>query len=242
MNKIKISTGNGLMNIKTNLTLIAGGALLIFLSFLNHTPAVAKTVEPPLPQQVIEEAVLEPEPLVCINCHRSPNINTNEGVIASQAFCLDCHKEAETKKKKGTREVSLQVTSKTFNQNQPNHRFIACINCHVDVARSPHKTLTGARCMECHPPHSEGPSNAPHLRVSCQACHFQSKYVRLDPKEDRVKLAHFDDDSNPLSLSDHSMADAADEQTCKKCHFKKKYSGRPGCCSSFQECPLYSMP
>lgn len=224
MNNIKISVGNGLMKLKTTLYIIAGGALIIFVAWTTHSPAVATTHPDFEAARVIEEP---PDPLVCIDCHRAPNINTNEGVIASRAFCYECHRDSDTKKRMGSSDVSLQITADTFNESQPKHQFIACINCHTDVANSPHKTQTGATCLECHEPHSEGMANEPHLRVSCQACHFQSQFVRLDPKDHRVKLAHKDDDGNPISLSDHTPADAADEETCKKCHFKKNLVGAP---------------
>lgn len=215
---------------KTLLSLIAGAALLMVVAVLNQTPAVAisATDVKPAPEKPVEK--VQPEPLVCIECHRAPNINTNEGVIASQEFCLDCHKEPGTKQKVGSHEKKLQITLETFHQNQPKHKFNACIQCHTDVARSPHKTLTGATCRACHESHSEGPANEPHLRVTCQACHFNSEFVRLDPEDNRVKLSHTDYDDVPLSLSDHVMTDMAgmtDKQTCEKCHFTKNSVGAP---------------
>ncbi|MCP4023313.1 MAG: hypothetical protein GY729_15825 [Desulfobacteraceae bacterium] len=228
MMKINISMGNCLMNSKTIRSIITGCAMIMFVTAFIHTLAVAAS-NPDVKAEIVTEESAEPapEPLVCIDCHRAPNINTNEGVIASQAFCYDCHKKTDTKKKVGTTDISLTITADTFNKNQPNHRFIACINCHTDVARSPHKTETGATCMECHKPHSEGAANEPHLRVSCQACHFQSKFVRLDPEDHRVKLAHANYDSVPISLSTHTLADTADEKTCEKCHFKNNPVGAP---------------
>lgn len=208
------------MNLKTILSILTGGVLMIFMAAY-QAPAFAEDHPDLESVAVIEKSVKEP--LVCIDCHRSPNINTNEGVMASQAFCYDCHREADIKKIKDG--VSLQVMPDIFNKNQPNHRFIACINCHTDVARSPHKTKTFATCRECHEPHSEGLAHGPHLRVSCQACHFQSEFVRLD-SDHRVKLAH-DNESVPINLSGHAFADAADIKTCQKCHFKKNQVGAP---------------
>ncbi|MCK5162480.1 MAG: respiratory nitrate reductase subunit gamma [Desulfobacula sp.] len=218
------------MNLKTILSIIAGGVLMMFIAALNYTPAVASNSPDLKAAAVIEKSdpePLTPEPLICIDCHRAPNINTNEGVIASRAFCYDCHSQAGTKKKTGTADVSLQITADTFDKNQPKHRFIACINCHTDVARSSHKTQSHATCLECHNPHSEGPANAPHLRVTCQACHFQSEFVRLDPEDNRVKLAHTNYDSVPIGLCEHIPADTTDEKTCEKCHFKKNPVGAP---------------
>ncbi len=218
------------MFLKTRRFIITGGALIIFMAALYPTPAVATNTPDLKPAKAIEKPVpepLTPEPLICLDCHRTPNIHTNEGVIASRSFCYDCHKEADIKKRDVSKDINLQITPDIFAVNQPEHRFIACINCHTDVARSPHKTETGATCLGCHSPHSEGPANAPHLRVTCQACHFQSKFVRLDPKDHRVKLSHIDYDSVPIGLSDHIPADITDEETCEKCHFKKNPVGAP---------------
>ena len=222
--------GNWLMNIKTIGSIIVGGALMVFMAALNYTPASAANLPDLKTAKVIEETRPEPlaqEPLVCLDCHRKPNIHTNEGVISSQTFCYDCHKKADIKKGSGSKGTTLQITPDTFNKNQPDHGFIACINCHTDVARSPHKTETGATCRQCHTPHSEGPAHEPHLRVSCQACHFKSEFLRLDPEDHRVKLSHTDYDDVPISLSGHTLADVEDEETCKKCHFKKNPVGAP---------------
>jgi len=213
------------MNFKTILSIIAGGAVMIFMAVPNYAPAIAVNHLDFKAAMVVEEDT--PDPLICLDCHRAPNINTNEGVIASQNFCYECHNKADTKKQSGDNDISLQVTEDTFNNNQPKHRFIACINCHTDVARSPHKTQTGSTCLECHSPHSEGTANEPHLRVSCQACHFDSKFVRLDPEDHRIKLAHTNHDSVPISLSDHTPANTADQKTCEKCHFKDNPVGAP---------------
>jgi len=206
------------MNVNTIRSIIAGGALMVFMAAVACIPAFATT----LPDVNTADTMQEPAPesLVCLDCHRMPNIDTNEGVIASQTFCYDCHATSDIKKRNTPTDISLTVTPDTFNTNQPFHRFIACIGCHTDVARSPHKTQTGATCRQCHPFHSEGPANAPHLRVSCQACHFQSEFIRLDPEDLSVKLAHTDDEGVPISLSGHILSNTADEKTCEKCHFK----------------------
>lgn len=219
------------MNYKIILSVIVGGILMLIFAALNHTPAVATgQLEPGAEKAaaaMVEKAALEPEPLVCTDCHRSPNIHTNEGVAASKAFCLDCHKEADTHRITQQQKVSLQVLEKDFTKNQPRHQYIACIHCHTDVARSPHKTKTNAQCLECHDRHSEGPAGEPHFRVDCQACHFSSKFVRLDPEDHRVKLAHTDYDDVQISLADHALADTSDEAACKKCHFRKNPVGAP---------------
>ncbi len=214
------------MNFKIIFCLLTCGAWLIFITALNYPLAVAAKDHNDLKSEIdIEEPGVESR--VCIDCHRMPNTNTNEGIMASRSFCHDCHKKNDIKKIVKPDDISLQITLETFNKNQPVHRYIACISCHTDIAASPHKTKTGATCIECHQPHGEGTAHSPHLRVSCQACHFKSKFVCLDPKDNRVKLAHTDYDSVPISLSEHITADTSNKQTCEKCHFKKNLVGAP---------------
>ncbi|MBT3175986.1 MAG: hypothetical protein HOG03_03880 [Desulfobacula sp.] len=218
------------MNLKTICTFMVGAALMILMAAFIYTPAFAIDLPDTKVQKMTkaQKAAKEKssDPLLCLDCHRARNIHTNEGVIASQAFCFDCHKDEELSKKKGSN-IPHEITQEAFHANQPNHRFIACINCHKDVARSPHKTTLGAQCLDCHTRHSESPGNDPHSRVSCQACHFQSEFVELDPKDFKVKLSRNDYDGLPISLSDHILADVEDEQTCQKCHFKKNPVGAP---------------
>ncbi len=212
------------MNLKT-IRYITAVLLVTIITVLNQASAVASVN--PDSKAVIAMGKNAHQPLICINCHRARNINTNEGVISSNAFCYDCHRKPDVEKKVGKINVSLQVTPDIFNKNQPMHRFIACIQCHTDVARSPHKTKTGAKCLACHHYHSEGIAHSPHLRVSCQACHFKSKFVRLDPKDHIVKLASVNYTGIPISLASHTMANMKDKTTCKKCHFRKNPVGAP---------------
>lgn len=204
------------MNSKTIVTIVAGVVLLIALAGLNLTQK-----QVPLPNDS------DAKPLVCLDCHRAPNINTNEGVFTSNAFCYDCHREKTCTRKIDGSEVTLQVTPEVFNKNQTQHQFTACIQCHADVARSPHKTTTGAACLECHSVHGEGTTHDPHLRVSCQACHFKSQSVELDPNNDRIQLARFDLNSTPIRLADHALADVSDLKSCEKCHFAGNRVGAP---------------
>ncbi len=213
------------MNFKTILSLSAGVSLIFFMAVMNCTPAFATNDSELTEAKVLEEAT--PVQSDCLDCHRAPNLQTNEGVIASQNFCYECHDKADTKKQIGDSDISLQIMAETFNKNQAGHQFVACISCHTDVARSPHKTEIGGTCLECHDSHSEGPANAPHLRVSCQACHFASKFVRLDLEDHRIKLSHNNYDGVPISLADHSLANSADKRNCEKCHFKNNHVGAP---------------
>lgn len=166
--------------------------------------------------------------LNCLECHRSPNIHTNEGVIASQAFCLDCHDDASRSlRAAGGAGVSLAVPADRRPQGA--HARIACVHCHTDVARSPHRAADTADCSGCHPVHGEGDAHAPHLRVDCQACHRVSPFVALDAADGRVRLARFDDAGKPLALTDHRLPDMddADPELCRRCHHAGNAVGAP---------------
>ena len=164
--------------------------------------------------------------LTCLECHRSPNIHTNEGVVASQTFCFDCHADtSKSTRTAGDRTVSLKVTPALFQENP--HRFIACIQCHSDVAKSPHRTDTGAQCLDCHAVHGEATAHSPHLRVDCQACHHRSASVLLDFETHRVKLAHRDASNQPIALTDHRMNDVSQPTACLKCHVAGNAVGAP---------------
>ncbi|HSO66913.1 MAG TPA: hypothetical protein VLP30_03575, partial [Desulfatirhabdiaceae bacterium] len=203
------------MNSKTTAAIIAGAILIMALIGFNLMK------NPGVPS--FDSAGAR----VCLDCHRSPNINTNEGVAASQAFCYDCHREAACVRNVDGTPVPLQVLPETFKSNQKPHQFNACIHCHTDVARSPHKTMTGATCVDCHSVHGEGTAGDPHLRVSCQACHFKSPFVAHDLKNDRIVLAHQDLAAKPISLADHALADVSDPKSCEKCHHAANPVGAP---------------
>ena len=161
-------------------------------------------------------SVMDGKERECLDCHRYPNINTNEGVFASRSLCMECHGKESCKKTVGENQVLLQVSLESFNKTR--HKYAACIHCHTDAARSPHYTETGAQCMGCHAVHGEEAIHAPHLRVECQACHRTSKFVFLDKEFDRVRLSHFDDKKAPISLTDHALPDVTDEEFCQRCH------------------------
>ena len=225
------------MKSKTIVSIIAG--LIMILAWSHSSIGATQEAAHDVPQAAkaaqnlpaaSAETAMPPQgegPLECMDCHRAPNIHTNEGVVASQAFCYDCHKEKTCVAKRDGVDVALQVTEADFAKNQPRHQYEACIQCHVDVARSPHKSMEGAQCLECHPVHGEGEANAPHLRVACQSCHFKSEFVKLDRTDYRVKLARQDADGKPISLAEHAEADTSDEASCKKCHAKDNTVGAP---------------
>jgi len=152
----------------------------------------------------------------CMDCHRHRNIHTNEGVLSSKGFCYECHAKEECRRLVDGTSVSLQVSEKAFERTR--HRNTACIHCHTDVARSPHKSDAGVQCRGCHAVHGEGTTGDPHLRVRCEACHVAGSFVRLDPDSDRVALARQDDKGSPLSYSAHAMTETYDKAFCQRCH------------------------
>jgi nitrate reductase gamma subunit len=159
---------------------------------------------------------IEGQERVCLDCHRRPNIQSNEGAFASQTLCFECHGREGIKRKWGEAVISLKVTPESFAGSR--HRVVACIACHLDVARSPHRTRVGAQCLSCHTVHGEGTAHDPHLRVSCQACHRQSSEVTLNKTTDRVVLSRLNDRGVPLVLTDHRLPDTRDQAFCQRCH------------------------
>lgn len=168
--------------------------------------------------------------LVCLDCHRQPNVNTNEGVAVSRAFCLSCHgDQARSLRTVGERKVSLQVSESSF-QGSP-HQYVACVHCHTDVARSPHQTAAGAQCRACHSVHGEGVAHAPHLRVDCQACHYTHDAVELDPATNRIRLASVVPGPTLTETAtghvNHALQDLGDGQSCRRCHHAQNTVGAP---------------
>jgi hypothetical protein len=152
----------------------------------------------------------------CLDCHRYPNVNTNEGAYASQAFCMECHDQKACQKNVNRQPVSLRVDLQSFEKTR--HRYTACIQCHRDVAKCPHASKSGAQCTGCHSVHGEEEIHDPHLQVDCQACHRTSKLVSLDRETGQVTLARVDDQKAPISLIDHALPDVADPEFCNRCH------------------------
>ncbi len=153
----------------------------------------------------------------CLDCHRYPNVQTNAGGFASQAFCLECHEKESCIKTVEKGKVSLKVDPTEIRKGR--HAFVGCISCHTDVARSPHQSTTGAQCLECHVLHNgAGEIHAPHLNVQCQACHGVSKFVFLDKETHQVRPAHVNDKNIPIGLTDHHLQNTEHEDFCQRCH------------------------
>lgn len=160
--------------------------------------------------------VLDGKQRDCLDCHRYPNVNTNEGVFASQAFCMECHAQKECLKSVEGQPLSLQVDLQSFEKTR--HKYTACIHCHRDVAEYPHTSESGAQCTGCHSVHGEEAAHGPHLRVDCQACHRASKIVSLNRKTGEIRLSRVDDQGVPIPLTDHSLPDVTDPEFCNRCH------------------------
>jgi nitrate reductase gamma subunit len=165
---------------------------------------------------VMMPPILDGKQRDCLDCHRYPNVNTNEGAYASQALCMECHGQKACQKTVSGRQVSLRVDLKSFEKTR--HRYTACIQCHRDVAKCPHVSKSGAQCTGCHSVHGEEEIHDPHLRVSCQACHRASRFVSLNRETGHIALARIDDKKAPISLIDHTPQDVADPEFCNRCH------------------------
>ena len=153
----------------------------------------------------------------CLDCHRLPNVQTHAGGFASQAFCLECHQKSVCVKTLNKTKVSLKIDPIEIRKGR--HGFVGCIQCHSDVARSPHQSKTGAQCLACHPVHNgAGQIHAPHLRVQCQACHGVSKFVYFDKETGQVRPAHVNDKKRPIGLTNHTLQDTSRADFCRRCH------------------------
>ncbi len=187
------------------------------LSVIWIAPAVS-AAEP-----VMMPAAMDGKERECLDCHRYPNVNTNEGAYASQALCMECHGHKQCRKTVNGQPVSLHVDIASFDKTR--HKYEACIECHTDVAQSPHTSESGAQCSACHPVHGEKEIHDPHLRVDCQACHRVSRFVWLDKATGQVRLRHFNDQEIPIALTDHSLPDVNDPEFCNRCHNDKNKVG-----------------
>lgn len=162
----------------------------------------------------------------CLDCHRYPNVETNAGAFASQAFCLDCHQKENCVKTVGRNKVSLKIDPLEIRKGR--HAFVGCVSCHADVAQSPHQSKKGAQCTSCHPYHNgAGAIHAPHLRVRCQACHSVSTFVFLDKESNEVRLAHMNNQKMPISLINHNLENTHREDFCQRCHARENKVGAP---------------
>jgi nitrate reductase gamma subunit len=168
------------------------------------------------PESPMMSPMVNGEQRPCMDCHRRRNVNSNAGVLSSQTFCYECHAKSTCKKSIGGQEVSLLVKADSFSGSR--HKFVACSQCHTDVARSPHTSLIGVQCLACHSVHGGSAAHSPHLRVRCEACHTDSQFVVLNRKTDQIELAHVNDKGAPISLAGHKVTDVNKDDFCQRCH------------------------
>ncbi len=172
-------------------------------------------------RELTDEERMEAEKKLCWRCHRLPNLSSNEGIAISILLCMECHEKKDVEKKVDGKPVSLYIDEKEYKKTV--HRRTACIQCHDDIATSPHKT-TVIECASCHGYHREGTAHDPHRSVTCEACHHESKEVMKDPKTGRVVLMMVKN-GLPLKMTSHRLADFKTKKTCEKCHFPNNRLG-----------------
>ena len=56
---------------------------------------------------------------VCLDCHRRPNIQSNEGAFSSQALCFECHGQGGPKTKLGRNRGSLEGNPRILCREPP---------------------------------------------------------------------------------------------------------------------------
>ncbi|MGQ9646585.1 MAG: cytochrome b/b6 domain-containing protein [Thermodesulfobacteriota bacterium] len=170
-----------------------------------------------------DEEIMEMQKKLCWRCHRQSNLNSQEGIATSVALCMECHGKKDLEKKVDGKTVSVFVDEKEF--GKAIHRRSACIQCHVGMATSLHRSI-GVECASCHGYHGEGTAHDPHRRVTCEACHHESKEVTKDPTTGRVILSKMKD-GLPIKMTSHRFADFKTKKTCEKCHFDRNPLGAP---------------
>jgi cytochrome b subunit of formate dehydrogenase/nitrate reductase gamma subunit len=172
-------------------------------------------------REMTDEERMEAQKKLCWRCHRQPNLNSNEGITTSILLCMECHGKKDVEKKVDGKPVSLYIDEKEYGKTM--HRRTACIQCHEDIATSPHKT-TVIECASCHGYHGEGTAHDPHRSVTCEACHYESKEVMKDPKNRKVVLMMVKD-GVPLRMTSHRLVDVKTKKACEKCHFPNNQLG-----------------
>jgi cytochrome b subunit of formate dehydrogenase len=192
--------------------------LILFLVFLmGRIPSLC------FARGLADEERMEAEKKLCWRCHRQPNLNSNEGITTSILLCMECHAKKDVEKKVDGKPVSLYIDEKDYVKTV--HRRIACIQCHEGIATSPHRT-SKIECASCHGYHGEGTAHDPHRRVTCEACHNESKDVMKDPKTGMVILMMVKN-GLPLKMTSHRLTDFKTKKACEKCHFDDNRLGAP---------------
>jgi cytochrome b subunit of formate dehydrogenase len=198
--------------------MVRKGLLILFLVFLmGMIPSLC------FARGLTDEERMEAEKKLCWRCHRQPNLNSNEGITTSILLCMECHAKKDVEKKVDGKPVSLYIDEKDYVKTV--HRRIACTQCHEGIATSPHRT-SKIECASCHGYHGEGKAHDPHRRVTCEACHDESKDVMKDPKTGMIILMMVKD-GLPVKMTSHRLTDFKTKKACEKCHFDGNRLGAP---------------
>ncbi len=159
----------------------------------------------------------------CFACHRQPNLNGVEGSQANIAFCLDCHADPQVDGWASTGRTPVHLDPDRYRGSL--HGGIACVACHSDLARNPHRADRAVACADCHSALlSHVNMGAPHVSTDCAACHRPDLPVIRDAATGRVVLAEVDATGAPLDRTDHTVVREAD---CTRCHTSGNQVGAP---------------
>jgi predicted CXXCH cytochrome family protein len=159
----------------------------------------------------------------CWACHRQANLNGISGTRTGIALCLDCHADPQVDEWAKEARTALYMDEAAYVGTV--HGEIACIACHTDVARNPHRSGANVACADCHATilvHVN--MGAPHMRTDCAACHREELPVTRDGVSGRVVLPRVDDSGVPLDRTDHGIVK---EAACTKCHTSGNAVGAP---------------
>jgi len=159
----------------------------------------------------------------CWACHRQANLNGISGTRTSIALCLDCHADPQVDEWALTDRSPLYIDQAAYAGTV--HAGIACVACHSDVARNPHRSEATVACGDCHATllvHVN--MGAPHVSTDCAACHREALPVSRNGATGRVVLARVDDAGALLDWTDHQIVKEAD---CTKCHTAGNAVGAP---------------
>lgn len=159
----------------------------------------------------------------CWACHRQANLSGMAGARTDIALCLDCHGDRQIDEEGPSHGRSLYVDADAHAATL--HGGIACIACHADVARNPHRASEPVACADCHATllvHAN--MGAPHINTDCAACHRVDLPVIQDRAMGRVMLASADAAGNPVDRTNHAVVTATG---CDKCHVPGNDVGAP---------------
>jgi nitrate reductase gamma subunit len=159
----------------------------------------------------------------CWACHRQTNLAGIEGARVNIALCLDCHADRQVDDWVETDRTTLYMDKAHYRDTI--HGEVACIGCHTDVARNPHRSEKAAACTDCHATLlTHVNMGAPHVSTDCAACHRPDLPVTRDETTGRVILAQVDAAGVPLDRTGH---DIVREASCDKCHASGNAVGAP---------------